>query len=91
MSMPLGLFAPGTRAPASGRVKVPGSLWEVTVVAGKRLPPTPRRGDRFVYVDVTRHAPRKRRADRVSTSTSVYTPDPARMGTTPSTTSSARS
>jgi hypothetical protein len=52
---PKGTFRPGTPSPASGQVKVPGSKVEVTVVEGKPMPPTPRPGQGYVYVDVTKH------------------------------------
>jgi len=46
---------PGTPAPASGQVKVPGSKVEVTVIEGKPMPPTPKPGQGYVYVDPTKH------------------------------------
>jgi hypothetical protein len=56
---PKGSFPPGTPAPASGQVKVPGSKVEVTVVQDKPMPPTPKPGQEYVYVDLTKHAPKK--------------------------------
>jgi hypothetical protein len=53
---PRGTFKPGTPAPKSGQVKVPGSKVEVTVVEGKPMPPTPKPGQRYTYVDLTKHA-----------------------------------
>lgn len=53
---------PGTPAPKSGQYQ---QVWqrggsqgrpEVTAVAGKPLPPTPKPGERYVLVDPTRHA-----------------------------------
>jgi len=58
---PTGTYKPGTPAPKSGQVKVPGSKVEVTVVEGKPMPPTPKPGPGYVYVDVTQHAPKKGR------------------------------
>jgi hypothetical protein len=60
MSKPKGSYSPGTPAPASGQVKIPGSKVEVTVVANKPMPPTPKPGQSFVYVDVTKHAPERK-------------------------------
>ena len=54
-SKPKGTFRPGTSAPASGQVKVPGSKVEVTVIEGKPMPPTPKPGQGYVYVDLTKH------------------------------------
>jgi hypothetical protein len=45
----------------SGQVKVPGSPYEVTVVEGKPLPPTPKPGQGYVIVDPTKHKPKKSR------------------------------
>lgn len=59
--MPKGIIKPGTPAPKSGQVKVPGSRGEVTVVEGKPMPPTPKAGQGYVYADVTKHAPNKGR------------------------------
>lgn len=53
---PRGTFKPGTPAPKSGQVKVPGSKVEVTVVEGKPMPPTPKLGQGYTYVDLTKHA-----------------------------------
>lgn len=58
---PKGKFPPGTPAPVSGQVTVPGSGVEVTVVAGKPMPPTPKPKQGFVYTDVTKHKPKKSR------------------------------
>lgn len=48
-------ISPGTPAPRSGQAKIPGSKVEVTVVEGKPMPPTPKRGQGYVYVDLTKH------------------------------------
>jgi hypothetical protein len=58
---PKGTYKPGTPAPASGQVKVPGSKVEVTVIENKPMPPTSKPGQGYVYVDVTQHAPKKSR------------------------------
>ncbi len=54
-TIPKGTFKPGTPAPKSGQVKIPGSKVEVTVVEKKPMPPTPKPGQGYVYVDVTKH------------------------------------
>lgn len=46
---------PGTPAPHSGQVKIPGSKVEVTVVQGKPMPPSPKPGQGYIYVDLTQH------------------------------------
>lgn len=46
---------PGTLAPKSGQYKNSGTGTEVTGVKGKPLPPTPRPGQRYKLVDVTKH------------------------------------
>ncbi len=48
-------ISPGTPAPLSGQVKIPGSKVEVTVVKGKPMPPTPKPGQGYVFVDPTKH------------------------------------
>ncbi len=58
---PKGNFTPGTLAPASGQVTVPGSGVEVTVVQGKPMPPTPKPNHSIVYTDLTKHRPKKSR------------------------------
>jgi hypothetical protein len=54
-SKPKGTYRPGVPAPASGQVKIPGSKVEVTVVEGKPMPPTPKPGQGYAYVDLTKH------------------------------------
>ena len=53
-------YKPGTPAPLSGQVKIPGSKLEKTVVEGKPMPPTPEPGQGYVYVDLTKHAKPKK-------------------------------
>jgi hypothetical protein len=53
---PKGTFRPGQIAPASGQIQIPGAKVEVTVVSGKPIPPTPKPGQVYKYVDVTKHA-----------------------------------
>lgn len=55
MALPKGSFKPGTKAPKSGQVRIPGSKVEVTVVEGKPMPPTPKSGQSYRYVDLTKH------------------------------------
>jgi hypothetical protein len=55
---PKGPLKPGTPAPVSGQVKVPGSPYEVTVIEGKPLPPTPNPGHGYLVVDPTKHKPK---------------------------------
>lgn len=54
-SKPKGKFRPGEKVPASGQVRRVGSTTEVTVVQGEPFPPTPAKGGKFVYTDVTKH------------------------------------
>lgn len=58
--MPKAKLKPGQIAPRSGqyeRLKKGGgkSGQEVTVVRGEPLPPTPKKGQRYVIVDKTKH------------------------------------
>jgi hypothetical protein len=46
---------PGTTVPDSGIVKVPGKPGGATVVQGEPFPPTPKPGDKWVYVQKTPH------------------------------------
>lgn len=53
-------YSPGTRAPRSGQYAIVGRRGgstgkERTVVRGEPLPPTPKRGQKFVLVDPTKH------------------------------------
>lgn len=45
----------GKTAPVSGQYKATGSKTEVTLVQGKRVPPTPAGAVKFTLVDQTRH------------------------------------
>lgn len=48
-------LTPGTPAPKSGQYKNPNTGTEITGVKGKPLPPTPRPGQGYVLVDLTKH------------------------------------
>ncbi len=57
-------FKPGQKAPVSGQYGIVGPKGrragtERTVVKGKRFPPTPEPGQRYVLVDPTRTSPSK--------------------------------
>ena len=45
----------GQKAPTSGQYRAVGSKTEVTLVQGKRVPPTPTGATKFTLVDQTRH------------------------------------
>jgi len=45
---------PGETVPKSGQYKTPG-MGETTLVAGKRVPPTPKSGQKHTLVDPTKH------------------------------------
>lgn len=45
----------GQKAPVSGQYKPAGSTTEVTLVEGKRVPPTPSGATKFTLVDQTKH------------------------------------
>jgi hypothetical protein len=49
------VIPPGTPAPKSGQYKIPGSKTEVTVVQNKPMPPTPKPGQGYILVDLTKH------------------------------------
>lgn len=44
-------FKPGERAPRSGQYRNPSIGTEVTSVKGEPLPPTPKKGQRYIFVD----------------------------------------
>lgn len=46
----------GQKAPVSGQYRPQGSKTEVTLVAGKRVPPTPKGATKFTLVDKTKHS-----------------------------------
>lgn len=46
---------PGTVAPKSGQYQNKITKTEVTVTKGEPLPPTPKPGQGYVLVDVTKH------------------------------------
>ena len=45
----------GTICPKSGQYKPVGSKTEITLVKGKKVPPTSSGGTKFVLVDETKH------------------------------------
>ena len=45
----------GQTAPVSGQYKATGSKTEVTLVQGKKVPPTPAGAAKFTLVDRTQH------------------------------------
>lgn len=54
------IYKPGQKSPVSGQYAFVGPKGEetgteVTLTKGKRLPPTPKRGQGFVLVDKTKH------------------------------------
>ena len=55
---------PGERVERSAQVEIVRggrrTGMERTVVTGEPYPPTPKRGDRYIVVDPTKHQPRKR-------------------------------
>lgn len=51
-------FKPGEKAVISGQYKNTGTGREVTVVKGEPFPPAPKKGQRYVLVDPTKHKKR---------------------------------
>ena len=49
------VFKPGQKAPVSGQYKNIKTGYEVTVVKGEPLPPTPKKGQGYTLVDKTKH------------------------------------
>lgn len=49
----------GQLAPKSGQYRVAGSKTEVTLVQGKKVPPTSKGAAKFTLVDATKHKERK--------------------------------
>ena len=45
----------GQKAPVSGQYKPVGSKTEITLIQGKRVPPTPSGTTKFKLVDQTKH------------------------------------
>lgn len=45
----------GEKAPVSGQYKVKGGQTEITLVQGKRVPPTASGATHFILVDKTKH------------------------------------
>ena len=50
----------GQKAPVSGQYRPKGSRTEITLVAGKRVPPTSNGTTTFTLVDSTVHSNKKR-------------------------------
>ena len=48
-------FKPGEKAPVSGQYINIYTKTEVTVVKGEPFPPTPRKDQRYILVDKTKH------------------------------------
>lgn len=48
-------FSPGEKVSDSGQYKNTSTGTEVTGVEGKRLPPTPESGQKYVLADKTKH------------------------------------
>lgn len=48
-------YKPGDKAPTSGQYKNLNTGNEVTVVKGEPLPPTPRKNQKYILVDKTKH------------------------------------
>ncbi|MBD3374465.1 YjzC family protein [candidate division KSB1 bacterium] len=48
-------FNPGEKAPKSGQYKNTRTGNEVTVTRGEPMPPTPKKGQKYVIVDPTKH------------------------------------
>ncbi|MBD3375245.1 YjzC family protein [candidate division KSB1 bacterium] len=48
-------YSPGEKAPQSGQYKNTQTSNEVTVTKGEPMPPTPKKGQKYVIVDPTRH------------------------------------
>jgi len=48
-------FKPGEAAPRSGQYRNTRTQTEVTVTRGEPLPPTPKKGQRYILVDPTKH------------------------------------
>ena len=52
-------YRPGEKAPQSGQYKNTSTGYEVTVVKGEPLPPTPKSGQCYILVDKTKHKSNK--------------------------------
>ena len=50
----------GQIAPKSGQYRASGSKTEVTLVQGKKVPPTAKGAGKFILVDATKHKEGKR-------------------------------
>lgn len=48
-------FRPGERAPKSGQYKNIKTKTEVTVTRGEPLPPTPKKDQKYILIDPTKH------------------------------------
>lgn len=48
-------FSPGEKAPKSGQYINTRTKTEVTVTQGEPLPPTPKKNQKYILVDPTKH------------------------------------
>jgi hypothetical protein len=48
-------YKPGQKVPKSGQYKNTNTSTEITAVEGERFPPTPKKGQKYILVDKTKH------------------------------------
>ena len=48
-------FTPGEKAPKSGQYRNTGTKTEVTATQGEPLPPPPKKNQKYILVDPTKH------------------------------------